>query len=267
MNLSTASGLPMELDESGKLHFDPDVVVNEYRTRVLDELTPVYLDQDVCRGSQVAYEMFNGVYAGAHRETLQGLPVRYELTLFPEMVVGREYVKTLGHIHLPDTRSGIDHPEICEVITGRAHFFFMKLNADCASAEEAFFVEVNAGEKIIIPPGYDHLTINPGPGPMLFSDVVSLEVGGNYERMKAAHGAAYLEVEQNGSPIFIPNPHYHSVPPLWRVEVRDFPEIGLMANKPLYSAFIETRAKDWEFLWRPELYQAIFPDLDAIFVL
>jgi glucose-6-phosphate isomerase, archaeal len=266
MDMNATSGLPIQLDGSGKLHLDPDVIVDEYKTRVLDELTPVYLDQQACHGSQVAYEMFNGVYAGKHREILQGLPVRYELTLFPEMKVGPEYVKTLGHIHLPDLRSGIDHPEICEVITGRAHFFFMKLNPDGASAAEAFFVEVCAGEKIIIPPGYEHLTINPGPGPMLFSDVVSVQVGGNYERMKSARGAAYLEVERNGLPIFIPNPQYHSVPPLLRVEVRDFPALGLTSHKPLYSVFVETRGADWEFLWRPELYQAIFPDLNAIFV-
>jgi glucose-6-phosphate isomerase len=181
------------------------------------------------------------------------------------MKVGPEYVKTLGHIHLPDARSGIDHPEICEVVLGRAHFFFMKLNPDSVSAAEAFFVEVGAGEKIIIPPGYDHLTINPGPGPMLFSDVVALVVGANYERMKAARGAAYLEVEENDSPAFIPNPHYHLHPPLRQLRVKELPAVRLTSNQPLYTTLIETRAQDWEFLWRPELYQDKFPTLNAIF--
>jgi glucose-6-phosphate isomerase, archaeal len=191
--------------------------------------------------------------------------VRYELTLFPSLKVGREYVKTLGHIHLPDARSGIDHPEICEVVYGRAHFIFMKLNADGTGASETFFVEVRAGEKIIIPPGYDHLTINPGPGPMLFSDVVALAVGGNYERMKAARGAAYLEVEENARPVFIPNPRHLSVPPLRQVYVKEYPAIGLTASRPLYPTFVETRARDWEFLWQPELFRQKFPSLDAVF--
>jgi glucose-6-phosphate isomerase, archaeal len=265
MDLYGNSGLPMQLDGSGKLLLDPTVVVNEYRTRILDELTPVYLDQEACKGKQVAYEMFNGVFAVKDQDKLKALPVSYELTLFPAMKIGREYVKTLGHIHKPDPRSGIDHPEICEVVFGRAHFLFMKLNPDCASAAEAFFVDVRAGEKIIIPPGYEHLTINPGPGPMLFSDVVSREVGGNYERMKTARGAVYLEVDGNGLPTFFPNPQYHSHPTLRQVQVKEFPAIRLTSTEALYTTFVKTRAQDWEFLWRPELYWDQFPTLESIF--
>ena len=265
MDLRTMSGLPLSIDAQGKLRVDSEVVVDEYRTRVLDELTAVYLDPQACRGQQVAYEMFNGVYARKDLPRLEGLAVRYELTLFPALLIGSEYVKTLGHIHLPESRSGIDNPEICEVVLGRAHFFFMKLNPDGTSASEAFFVEVSAGQKIIIPPGYDHLTINPGPGPMLFADVIALGVGGNYARMKAAGGAAYLEVEKNGSAAFIPNPRHVSHPPLHQLGVMEFPEIHLTAEQPLYTAFVESRAQDWEFLWRPELYRDQYPGLDSIF--
>jgi glucose-6-phosphate isomerase, archaeal len=265
MDLSTVSGLALSIDAQGRLQVGSEVVVDEYRTRVFDELTPVYLDPQACRGQQVAYEMFNGVYARKDSPRLARLPVRYELTLFPALKIGPEYVKTLGHIHLPESRSGIDHPEICEVVLGRAHFFFMKLDPDRASAAEAFFIEVSAGQKIIIPPGYDHLTINPGPGPMLFSDVVALGVQGNYERIKAAGGAAYLEIERNGSAAFIPNPRHTSHPPLRQVGVMEFPEYHLTAEQSLYSAFVDTQAQDWEFLWRPELFQDIYPTLDSIF--
>jgi glucose-6-phosphate isomerase len=264
MDLSQISGLPMCLDDTGKLHLHAQVVVEDYRVRVLDELTPVYLDQQACQGKTIAYEMINGIFEEKDRQRLAGLPVRYELTLFPPMKVGREYIKTLGHIHLPDANSGIDYPEVCEVLVGRAHFLFMKLDPDHHSASEVFFVEVKAGQKLIIPPGYDHLTINPGPGPMLFSDVVARAVGGNYERMKAVHGAAYLEVEENDQAVFIPNPFYRAVPVLTQKYVKDFPVLGLTRDRPLYSAFLETQARDWEFLWRPEMYPLQFPTLDAI---
>lgn len=267
MDLSAISGLPMRLDQVGNLIFDSEVLVEEYRLRVFDELTPVYLDEQSCRGNQVAYEMFNGVNLQKDQDRVGGLPVRYELTLFPALKIGREYVKTLGHIHVPEIRSGIDHPEICEVLVGRAHFFFMKGNLDEASPDEAFFIEVRAGQKMIIPPGYDHLTINPGPGPMLFSDVVSRDVRGNYERMKAARGAVYLEVEENGVPAFIPNPHYRSYPLLQQKYTREFANLSLTIHKPLYSAFVETCAQDWEFLWRPELFHAEFPTVDSVFQL
>jgi glucose-6-phosphate isomerase len=265
IDLSQASGLSLQIDDEGKLHFDPGVIVEDYRVRILDELAPVYLDQEACRGQTVAYEMFNGVYAAQDIEKLDSLLVRYELTLFPALKVGREYIKTLGHIHLPDPRSGIDHPEICEVVTGRAHFLFFQLNPDFTSASEAFFVEVSAGQKIIIPPGYDHLTINPCPGVLLFSDVVALGVRGNYERIKAASGAPYLEVDDFGAPVFIANPHYKRHPPLRQVRTKDLSAISLPADIPLYTSYVGTSAKEWDFLWQPELYQARFPSLDDIF--
>ena len=52
MDLRAMSGLPLSIDAQGKLRVDSEVVVEEYRTRVLDELTPVYLDPHACRGSR-----------------------------------------------------------------------------------------------------------------------------------------------------------------------------------------------------------------------
>jgi glucose-6-phosphate isomerase len=265
MDLSQISGLPMRLDEQGSLHLDASLAVEDRRVRRLNELTSVYLDPTACRGEQVAYEMINGIVAAGDSERLAGLPVRYELTLFAALKIGQEYVKTLGHIHFPEPNSGIDHPEICEVLVGRAHFFFMKLNPDGFSAEDAFYIELSAGQKIIIPPGYNHLTINPGPGPMLFSDVVARTVRGNYEPMKSAGGAVYLEVESGQDAVFIPNPRYHSHPILRRVYPKEFPQLQLGSGEPLYTAFRRTRAEGWEFLWRPELYGSQFPTPDAVF--
>jgi len=255
MDLHSISGVPMHLAEDGKLEFEPDVVIEETKVRLLDELTPVFLDQATCRNSKtVAYYMFNGVYCKKDQNLLADVPMRYELTLFPDLRVGREYVKTLGHIHMPEPKSRIDYPEICEVLIGTAHFFFQKFDRTGWGATEAFYIEVKAGEKILIEPGYDHLTINPGPGPMLFSDVIALGVSGNYQRFKVAGGAAYLEVEEQGRPIFVPNPKYHGVPDLKKYAASEYPELDLTRTKPLYTSFVETRGRKWPFLNDPRLF-------------
>ena len=222
IDLKSLSGLPLSLDNAGQIVFGPDVVVEETKVRLLDELTPVALSPEVCRGSrEVAYYMYNGVYRQSDAPRLAGVPMRYELTLFPSLRIGREFVKTVGHLHGPEPKSGIDYPEVCEVLVGTAHFLFQTLDLSGPSASAAFLVEARAGEKIVIPPGLDHLTINPGPGPLLFSDVVALGVTGIYDRFKAARGAAYLEVAENGQARFIPNPAYRTVPPLHKVALQD----------------------------------------------
>ena len=263
LDLESLSGLPVTLDDAGQVGFGPGVVVEETKTRLLDELTPVAMEPEACRGSrQAAYVMYNGVYRQSDAARLGGVPMRYELTLFPPLRLGREFVKTLGHLHSPEPKSGIDYPEVCEVLVGTAHFFFQTLDPDGPSASAAFYTEVRAGEKIVIPPGLDHLTINPGPGPLLFSDVIALGVTGIYDRFKAAHGAAYFEILEDGQPRFVPNPAYRSLPPLGKRTLKSYPALRLAHHDPLYTAFVESRGEMWPFLADPRRFWPVFPDID-----
>ena len=258
MDLEHLSGIPIALDEAGQVAFGPDVVVEETKVRLLDELTPVALEPEVCRGSrEVAYYMYNGVYLQSDAARLAGVRLRYELTLLPPRCLGREYVKTLGHRHCPEPASGMDYAEVCEVLAGTAHFLFQTLDVTGPDASVAFYVEAKAGDKVLVPPGFDHCTINAGPDPLLFSDVIALGVTGIYDRFKAARGAAYLEVAEEGQPRFIPNPAYRTVPPLQKVKPKDYPELHLTSVEPLYTAFVQGRGENWPFLTDPRQFGRI----------
>lgn len=266
MNLEHISGLPLSLDEDGQIVFGPDVVVDEIKARPLNALTPVALEPDRCRGKQeAAYHMYNGVYRQSDAERLADVPLRYELTLIPPRRMGREFVKTLGHRHCPEPKSGIDYAEVCEVLIGTAHFLFQTLDVEeeKPSASMAFYVEAQPGDKVLMPPGFDHCTINPGPEPLLFSDVIALGVSGIYDRFKASRGAAYLEVAEDGEPRFIPNPAYQAVPPLNKVAPKRYPELHLTDEEPLYTAFIQNRGENWPFLTDPRRFWSTFPDLEG----
>ncbi len=262
LDLSEHAGLPIHLTPAPQLEFGAGVVVDEFKIRHFSELSAVYLDLSVA-GDEAAYFMYNGVYREADAPLLAEAGLRYELTLFPDRRIGHEYVKTLGHLHAAEPQSGIDYPEICEVLHGVAHFFFQKFGAAPHTALEAFYVEVHSGEKIIIPPGYHHLTINPGPGPLLFSDVVAPGVSGLYEDFKQAGGAAYLEVEKAGGAQFVPNPRYSAAPPLARLRPRQFPDLNLSPAQPLYQALLERRGAGWEFLRQPAQFQAQWTGQDV----
>jgi glucose-6-phosphate isomerase len=266
LNLEAISGLPLTMAETGTLLFGPEVVVDETKTRLLDELTPVALDQAVCRQSQdIAYYMYNGIYRNRDATRLANLPMRYELTLIPPRQIGREFIKTFGHIHNTEPKSGQTYAEVCEVLLGQAHFVFQTLDPAGPEANQAFYVEVNPGQKIIIPPGFDHLTINPGPEPLLFSDVISLEVYGVYDRFRSSRGAAYLEVNgEEGQAKFMPNPHYRAVAPLQALALNDYPQHHLSHHEPLYPAFVQ-HAGQWEFLTDPKRFWLDFPDLKELF--
>lgn len=262
-DLSTISGLPLWLDDEGRLHFGADVVVTETRERLLEELTHVALASDICQGCQDSvYTMFNGVYRRSDAERIVDSGLRYELTLIPPRMIGRELIKTHGHLHNAPPGGNITYAEICEVLVGTAHFFFQTLDPEEPAATHAFFIEAGPGDKVIIPPDLDHLTINASAGPLLFSDVVALGIQGVYDRYQKSGGAAYLEVRDDQTPVFITNPRYRRVPPLQRLTAHNYPAFDLTPNRPLYQAFIEQRG-DWGFLREPERFRAAFPDLAA----
>ena len=266
IDLERISGVPMELDDSGQLTFDPDIVVDEFKVRLLDELTDVAMEPEVCRGSaEVAYYMYNGVFHRDDQPLLNDVPMRYELTLIPPRLMGREFVKTFGHLHSPEPKSGIDYAEVCEVLVGTAHFIFQTLDVAGPAASAAFYAEAQVGQKVLLPPGFDHCTINPGPEPLLFSDVITLGVSGIYDRFRTTRGAVYLEVANGGEPQFIVNPTYQDVPPLEKIELRDYPHLHLTTDEPLYTAFIQGRGENWPFLSDPRRFWPTFPDLEAVF--
>lgn len=263
-NFESLSGLPISLDDTGQIIFGPDVVVEETKTRLLGDLMPVAMEPDACRGrDDVAYYMYNGVYSRADAGRLEGLPLRYELTLIPARRIGSELVKTFGHLHTIEPRSGLTYAEVCEVLVGTAHFLFQTLDTSGPGASVAFYVEAKAGEKILMPPGLDHCTINPGPGPLVFSDVIALESRGVYDRFRATRGAVYFECADGGGK-FVPNPKYQTVPPLKKKLPSDYPELHLTCDEPLYTAFVQGRGENWPFLVDPSQFWPMFPDLEAI---
>jgi Thermophilic glucose-6-phosphate isomerase and related metalloenzymes len=142
-----------------------------------------------------------------------------------------------------------------------AHFLFQTLDPAGPGRWLAFYIEARAGDKVIIPPGLDHCTINPGPEPLLFSDVIAVGVNGIYDRFKAARGAAYLEVVQDDQTRFIPNPAYRTVPHLQKVPPGEYPHLRLTRDEPLYAVFLEERGACWPFLADPSQFWAYFPDL------
>lgn len=267
LDLESLSGLPMSLNEAGELVFDPAIIIDESKVRLLDALTPVALDPEACRGSQeIAYYMYNGVYLQSDASHLADAPLRYDLTLIPPRRLKHEFIKTLGHLHSAEPTSGLPYAEVYEVLVGTAHFFFQTLDLAGPDAAQALYFEAKAGEKVIIPPGFDHLTINPGPGPLLFSDVMSRAAYGIYERYQAASGAAYLEViDENGQTRFISNPRYRAVAPLQQTTPRNYPALHLTRDESLYSAFAAGGSADWTFLTEPACFWSTFPDLAATF--
>jgi glucose-6-phosphate isomerase, archaeal len=195
------------------------------------------------------YYMYRDVASnGADRSWLKKIRVRYDITVIPPATLCGEWVKTYGHFH-PDNSSGTGFPEIYEVLMGSARYLLQ-------SVDGRRFVCVRAGQgnRVLIPPGYGHVTVNPSPKrPLIMANLVSDLFSSDYGAFRERQGAAYYLLS-NGT--VEKNMRYAETPSFEEVASHVVTPAPL-AGKGLYE-MVEDR-DDLGFLNRPEQYRDLFP--------
>jgi glucose-6-phosphate isomerase len=247
-------GLRLDIDKPGIL-FEEDLKSTSPAIRTIDEMEGVLLDKDI-KQPQELYYMYRDIHRFCDEAILEGHRLRYDVTVIKPSHLGEEFMKTAGHYHPGD------FPELYEVVSGRCFCFLQRPNAeDYRTIEEVILVEAVAGQKIVIPPGFGHILVNPGPDYLVTSNWVSSCFQSRYELYKKAGGAAYFVIASGAelelSPQlkirarFIKNPHFRQVPNIGFAqptsEIRRF---GLAENSPIYN-IISENPKVLDFLNHP----------------
>ena len=200
-----------------------------------------------CRIPGKIYYMYRDVARSeADRRWLTDSRARYDITRIPPGVFCNEYVKTKGHYH-PASPSGVPYPEVYEVMSGTAHYLLQR-----PALSDVALVEAEAGTVVLIPPGYGHITINPGDRDLVMSNLVSRSFASEYQPYEQLRGGAYYELVDRG---FVPNPAYPSVPPLRRVPPPDVLPLGILEGYTLYEVVEERIPLDW--LDEPGRYEGL----------
>jgi glucose-6-phosphate isomerase len=224
----------------------------EPSVRTAEDLRGVLADP-MCTCTGPVYSMYRDVARSVNdRSWLAEHQLRFDITVIPPREICGEFIKTKGHYH-PDNPSGTGYPEIYEVLAGEAHYLIQ--DADCS---HVVMIQACAGEIVVVPPGYGHVTINPARTAFLqMANIVSSGFLSNYQRYEAQRGAAFFEMVKEG---FVPNPAYAKPPPLICVKAQRFAGPGKMITAPLYD-LIERRVPVLEFLNYPERYASLFREL------
>lgn len=230
VELKNNCGLDLKLDtEKTELIFDETMHFSELKVRTLDDMREVILDPKI-NAPRELYYMYRDVYAFSDKALLEKNKLRYDVTIIKSDVLGREFMKTAGHYH-PGSFG-----ELYEVVFGRALCMLQRPNTqDYRILEEVVLVEAVAGQKIVIPPGFGHILINPGPTCLVTSNWVSSEFSSEYDLYKKAKGAAYFVTGSLGEPEFIPNPSFSKMPKIRFVKpAKVISRFGLEENRPIY---------------------------------
>jgi len=215
--------------------------------RTIEEMRPV-LAESSCTCSEPLYFMYRDL---AKSDTdwrwLHSHNLRYDLTVIPPRDLCGEWVKTKGHYH-PKNPARVGYPEIYEVLEGKAHYLLQSRDLS-----DIVMIRAHAGDIVIIPPDYGHISINPARDETLaMANIVSTAFESEYGEYELHHGAAYFELS-NGE--LKKNPRYPDIPPVRSVRPKSGNGDHRILRGPLYSLI--GNAEALAFLNSPEHYSSI----------
>ena len=227
---------------------DPDLRTGADMQSVLHNQKNCKLDPDL-----ICYEMYRDRYATEQDHVwLQERSLRYDVTvIFPHIICG-EYNKTKGHYH-PVCFHDLTYPELYEVISGQAIYLLQKQDLSDIVA-----VHAKAGEAVLIPPNYGHVTINPSISETLvMANIVSSQFESIYGDYEERCGAAYHYLSDE---TFVKNSAYPgSIPPLRTVYACDMKMPSEFPKAPIYA--IIKNEVGAAFFQNPSTHQEKLKDL------
>jgi glucose-6-phosphate isomerase len=235
----------MQMEFNGKI-LTPDV-------RRLIDMKEVILDQNwlaVALDFELYYMYRDLSLSRADKEKLLHNDLRYDITIIPPNMLGCEYIKTAGHYHPNAPGSFVTYPELYEVIEGEA--LYLLQNQDLS---DVVAVYASAGDKVLVPPGYGHITINRSNKTLKMANYVARSFSSLYEPYKEKRGGAYF-FTKNG---WIKNERCPEAGELRRVQAPDsssLRKLGLTKSREMYPLLREPGLLD--YLTKPKEHLELF---------
>jgi len=217
--------------------YGPDIFGPAPEMRRLDAIRPSLLNPQ-CAGPDPVYGIAMDIGRSANRALLEHRMLLFGAVVYAAGTLGREPVRSQGHIHAIAPHSGWSPPEIFEVWSGKAIIYAQQRAED--DPGRCIAVLAQPGDKVVVPPGWAHCVINADPGSrMAFGAWCDRQYGFDYTGVRAHHGLAWFPVvSDSGTIAWEPNPHYrHST--LEERAPRPYPELGLDQSRSLYRQFID----------------------------
>ncbi|HVC79798.1 MAG TPA: glucose-6-phosphate isomerase family protein [Chloroflexota bacterium] len=245
IDLTPMAGLDLRLDPARlALEFGPEIAHPASETRTLAQVLPMMADGRGA-GPDHLYTVYMDLYMREDRQALHEQGLLYGAVLYNHGVIGRERLRSQGHIHSEKPGTGLRYSEVYEFWTGRGYVFLQKESAP--EVTRAYLVRVRAGDKLVIPFGWVHLVVTDGDEGLSFGAWCARANTLEYARLQALGGPCYYFLADATLEV---NPRYARVPPVIRAEARDLPSLGIPVDRPIYTSWKENPAL-YRFLAEP----------------
>ncbi len=254
IDLSKTSGLPITLTDDFHLKFSEPLKPAEPSIRKFADMIPVLADKNAkpLPATEEMYYMYRDVHLPADEPGIRAHHLRYDLTVVPAIMLGQEFNKTVGHYHPLVPGTNLAYPELYEVLEGEALFMIQKVDESGKAIEDIQAIRAHAGDKVIYPPGYGHIIVNVGQGPLVTANWVAYDFESVYQPIKDMGGMGYFVISDGqGGYKFISNSNYTFVPPIKSSSTTQS-GWGLSQDEPAYIMGMKS-LENLKFLTNPEI--------------
>lgn len=250
-SIEKITGLSIEKSGNG-LIFDDSLTKPSFQEKSYFEYKDFFQDKTLDKDITLYY-IYRNVSLLKDLELFEKFNLRYDLTLIFPNNIGGEINHTVGHAHKKNDK-GYPYTEIYQVIEGSAIFLLQKEDMSIFYA-----IHAESGEKVIIPPGFGHITVNKSNTKyLLISNIFTREENvSEYSFFKSHSGAMwYPKMSSSNEISFEMNPEYKIHTGIVELKSNDVKNIESFSGKSLYLEFINHPDK-FGFINHPENFENI----------
>ena len=128
--------------------YGADVFGPQVENRYLRDIRGSLSDPQ-CDGPEIVYSIAMDVGKCKHREMLERMHLLYGVVTYAAGRLGKEPIRSQGHIHWVSKYSGWSTPEVYEIWTGEAIIYMQEYAED--NPGRCFAVYAKAGDVVIVP--------------------------------------------------------------------------------------------------------------------
>lgn len=197
------------------------------------------LEDKNCDGPEELYAIVMDIGNEEDRISMKNRNLLFGAVTYAAGVIGQEPVRSQGHIHAISRSCGASTPEVYEIWEGRAVIYIQQSAED--NPGRCYAVYAEAGDVVIVPPGWVHATVNPDvKHNMTFGAWCVRDYGFRYEEIRRHNGIAYFPKVGRDGIWWKPNPSYQGGK-LVEKRARAYEDFGLKPGISIYTQFQENK--------------------------
>lgn len=239
--------------------YGSDVFGPQVENRYLKDIRKS-LSDPLCDGPEIVYSIAMDVGKAKHKELLEQMHLLYGVVTYAAGRLGKEPIRSQGHIHWVSKYSGWSTPEVYEIWEGEAIIYMQEYAED--NPGRCFAVYAKAGDVVIVPPYWAHATISANPEhPLTFGAWCDREYGFEYDGVRSHKGIAWFPLfDKDGKIEWQANPCYQPSELICKAPA-DHPELGIVKGEAIYRTF-ERAPETFLYVPKPELKESVWKNYE-----